>query len=497
VPLAELPLVIPEELEELVRALEALFVRRGIPKANGAGGRRGRKFTNTWDLAWDTVVGVEENGVMVLRKISEIKDECGVVCLFARPDATTYHPLTFDGEYPVIQDWNWWTMHRFDVDKLLIDAAGDTSGWKVLEKRSERPAPKANGEAPQVEVETPEKARFNLIPYDELMNMPDPDWLIEGALVAEESNLIFGASNTFKSFIAVDMACSVAVGRPWHDKPVKQGRVLYIATEGGKGVGKVRIRGWMDRYKISKKLRRNMWFLKDQIKLTTKADVDALVARLKELGDDFVLIIIDVAAGTMDGSEASDEVVKVWVNANERIIEEIGAATLTITHTGWADQTRGRGHTHLWGSFNGRLKADGDAKEKWATLIVERFKDADGGEKYGFKMEPHDFDDGQYQTLIPVLDGQIAGRVAKSVTRLSKHQKIAIDALDRALLKHGQIQAETGFTIVRTDLWVEMAISAYPHEDAKRRSQAFREADKALRIKGLIGDIGSNVYRAV
>ena len=44
--------------------------------------------------------------------------------------------------------------------------------------------------------------------------------------------MMYGAPGTGKSFLAIDMALSVANGLPWHGYETKQGAVLYIAGEG-------------------------------------------------------------------------------------------------------------------------------------------------------------------------------------------------------------------------------------------------------------------------
>ena len=60
----------------------------------------------------------------------------------------------------------------------------------------------------------------------------DP-WIIPGILPSGVS-VLYGPTESFKSFLALDMAMSVAYGRPWQGRfPIRQGRhVLYISAEG-------------------------------------------------------------------------------------------------------------------------------------------------------------------------------------------------------------------------------------------------------------------------
>jgi RecA-family ATPase len=75
-----------------------------------------------------------------------------------------------------------------------------------------------------------------------LDSLPDPVPLIGGTLDADTLAVLAGPWGTGKTFLAIDWACCVATGTPWQGRPVKAGRVLYIATEGVHGL-RSRVRG--------------------------------------------------------------------------------------------------------------------------------------------------------------------------------------------------------------------------------------------------------------
>ena len=52
-----------------------------------------------------------------------------------------------------------------------------------------------------------------------------------------------------KSFVALSFALCVAAGREWLGHKVKQGRVVYVAAEGGRGMHK-RVRAWRKEHDI-------------------------------------------------------------------------------------------------------------------------------------------------------------------------------------------------------------------------------------------------------
>src|SRR5690606_11723274 len=64
------------------------------------------------------------------------------------------------------------------------------------------------------------------------LEVKEIDWLVDGYFEADSLDLIFGEPGCGKSFISIDLGCSIATGTPWHGHEVKQGMVIYIAGEG-------------------------------------------------------------------------------------------------------------------------------------------------------------------------------------------------------------------------------------------------------------------------
>ena len=71
------------------------------------------------------------------------------------------------------------------------------------------------------------------------------NWLVEGLLGEGDLSAFFGEPGATKSVLAVDLACHVALGRPWFGREVKQSGVLYIACERG-GTIRRRIRAFLE-----------------------------------------------------------------------------------------------------------------------------------------------------------------------------------------------------------------------------------------------------------
>jgi len=78
-----------------------------------------------------------------------------------------------------------------------------------------------------------------------LARAPDQQWLVENLWAAEAVGIIGGEPKCGKSFLALDLAVSVASAQPClgHFRPVTTGRVLLYAAEDALHVG---ASGWRE-----------------------------------------------------------------------------------------------------------------------------------------------------------------------------------------------------------------------------------------------------------
>lgn len=67
---------------------------------------------------------------------------------------------------------------------------------------------------------------------DELANdFTPPDEIVEGLLTAGDGSILYGDSNSGKTFFVIDLACAVARGVRWMGKQTEPGLVIYLAAE--------------------------------------------------------------------------------------------------------------------------------------------------------------------------------------------------------------------------------------------------------------------------
>lgn len=97
--------------------------------------------------------------------------------------------------------------------------SGDEAYAEDLRARAEKAMNKANqdgNEAPP--------PRFELVPVSHLLEQPEPlRWLIDGHLLPDSINLLFGDPAAGEA-IAIDWAASIATGREWYGHSTTRGQ---------------------------------------------------------------------------------------------------------------------------------------------------------------------------------------------------------------------------------------------------------------------------------
>ncbi len=380
---------------------------------------------------------------------------------------------------------------------------------------SKIPSPERAGRIYSEVAELP-AAKLRFLSYDDMLAMEDPEWLVDSLIGKATSALLFGKSNSFKSFLGIDIACSVATGTDWHGHHVGVPcRVLYIATEGARGVGKQRIPGWMEAHGTDEALRRNVCLFPDEVSIDNPEWVNDLIDAAAIVGardtiakggkvldldaakrNAFGLVVIDIFGASMTGPETSDETARAWVRSVNRIMKEVGCAVLTIAHTGWADNTRARMHTHFWGSFDTRLKAEGDKDSLTTVLTIDRHKDAESGGQWGFRLDNLTLPNGQ-TTLVPRLCDEVETTQKR---RVSGKPAVALQALSEALIDQGKTIAGPNYPacfVVSLDEWRAMADrhGLTESDNAEAARKAFNRARTTLLEKGLIKQFDNHVWK--
>jgi len=205
------------------------------------------------------------------------------------------------------------------------------------------------------------------------------DTLDEGAF-----SVIYGDSNTGKTFVVLDKAFAVATGHPWNGKRTKRGLVIYVCVEGGKRI--TRRVAALKKHHLDVSAPPLFALIRYPIDLRSgDADAKALLALVreaeKECGVKCVWIIVDTLSRAMAGGDENGSVDMGRVVASADFIRsQTGAHFSYVHHTG-KDAARGaRGHSLL------RAATDTEVETTPGAIEITKQRDMESGQKYAFAL---------------------------------------------------------------------------------------------------------------
>jgi KaiC/GvpD/RAD55 family RecA-like ATPase len=275
---------------------------------------------------------------------------------------------------------------------------------------------------------------------DELLNEPERKSIVKGVFSVGEFSVIYGEPKSGKSFLAFDLALSVARGIPWFGRKVVQGAVLYIAAEGTGGIPK-RIKAY---FKYHSTNADNVPFFAipfaaDLLRQDTTADVNVIIQSIhqieQEYGEKVQLIVIDTLSRTMPGGdENSAKDMTSYIRNCDQIREQTGAHVTVIHHKPKGSNNTPRGHSSLFGAVDGLIlvKKIGEAN----AWTLEASKDDADGNMEGFELEvietDFDVDDDPIRSCVVV---QVDVEAGNSNKRLTGDKATAMEALQDVMCR--------------------------------------------------------------
>ncbi len=173
-------------------------------------------------------------------------------------------------------------------------------------------------------------------------------WAVRGLLPAVGVAQLYGDSQAGKSFFAIDLTLRVAAGMDWHGLRARQGPVVYIAGEGGAGIGK-RAAAWSQTHGID--LTPVPFHLCPVA--VPLADPKAAVLAREDMRDFLALhgapavVVVDTLARNFGEDENSSQAIGAFVGALDAIKELGQCLVLVVHHTGHNSKERSRG-SYAW-----------------------------------------------------------------------------------------------------------------------------------------------------
>ncbi len=229
--------------------------------------------------------------------------------------------------------------------------------------------------------------RHQLLTLSQMRSRPRPEWIIPGFLHERKRSLIFGDSNTGKSFIAADLGLCISTGRSWHGHAVqKPGAVVYVCAEGADDIMN-RVDVWLEHHGLSDAP--NFWIVEDSPNLLEHGDVAGVIERIKNtLDDDPVLVIFDTLAASMTGGNENDALdMGIVIGAVHRVQRECNCGVLVVHHSGKDDTKGPRGNSSLRADVDLAVKVTMDAELGIIAMNGDKWRSGDKRKiSYGFRL---------------------------------------------------------------------------------------------------------------
>ena len=217
------------------------------------------------------------------------------------------------------------------------------------------PPPEAGGQMAGTEmypqgVENPvEKMLTEMLTVEQLRAMPNPVPLVSGVLDLDSLAWLIGKPGSYKSFVALDLAGHVSVGKPWLGRPVRQGGVVYLVAEGAGGF-KLRVDAWERTHGQMGDIR----FLPRPVQASSP-EWNVLIEACRRLGPPVLFVIDTQARVTVGLDESGNTEMGMFIEQCERLRRATGGCVLVIHHIGRSGEDA-RGASAIDGAQGTELK---------------------------------------------------------------------------------------------------------------------------------------------
>lgn len=210
---------------------------------------------------------------------------------------------------------------------------------------------------------------MRLLSLSDLAALPPREWLVPGLVPCDALACLFGAPGTGKTFVALDLALSIACGLgEWQGQPLPSWPeaapgVVYVAGEGIHGI-RDRVKAWAEHQGLdeARLAEAPLTFVQHPVNLTKEAAAsdfaEAVVQHHQATARPVKLVVFDTlarcAVGADENSSQEMGVVVAHVDSIRRVLGE-GCSVLLVHHSGKSAPTSMRGSSAVNGAVDTAL----------------------------------------------------------------------------------------------------------------------------------------------
>lgn len=202
------------------------------------------------------------------------------------------------------------------------------------------------------------------------------DQIVEDIITRGGLSVMYGESNSGKSFLACDMACAIGSGMQWLGKRTVKGAVVYVAGEGSESI-KLRVLAWRQKHGIDT----SVAIIPVAVNLLDpRADVQRIVEACEAVaahyGMPVALIVIDTLARAFGGgNENSSEDMGAVITHADAVRAATGAHVQFVHHSGKDAAKGSRGHSSLKAATDTEIEVTADEVNKLHTAEITKQRD--------------------------------------------------------------------------------------------------------------------------
>ena len=291
---------------------------------------------------------------------------------------------------------------------------------------------------------TSEPTTLPILYFDDITPQIDAQDFVENLLVRESMAVVYGQSNSGKTFFVSDLALHVAAGKPWNGREIEQGGVLWLAMEGAHGIQN-RVTAWRQAHEIGASIP----FAVVPVALNlldpdadTQPLIDLVNTATERMGCPIVLIVVDTLSRAMaGGNENAPDDMGAIVSNGTKIQQTTKAALAWIHHSGKDDARGARGHSLLRAATDTEIEITAEGAQHVARVTKQREMDCSGEFTFRLKVIELGINKRGKPVTSCVVEGCEAGHTAGAVPtpRLKGHTRRALDVLHDLLAESGKV----------------------------------------------------------
>ena len=319
----------------------------------------------------------------------------------------------------------------------------------------------------------------------DLSPVTDADDFVENLLIAGQMSVLYGPSNSGKTFLATDIAAHVSLGRSWRGKEVTAGGVVYIAAEGAYGI-RNRMVAFREHYQVDENF--PFAILPSPVNFfDAEEDMARLQNTLRAKGQEFgcgiSLVVVDTLARVAAGADENTSADMGQIIQNvDTLCQSTGAHVMLVHHSGKDVAKGARGSSSLRAATATEIEVE--PLEGYSVARVTKQRDLEVTGEFGFSLQVVELGVNPRGGVVSscVVVEHVPDIISKRPSKpRGAAQNLCYGCLEKVIREQGKMHYFDGSQVkgVSLEVWREMCFLSLTGEQ-KHKWTSFRRAVDSL-----------------